>query len=137
MAIKLEALTEHERDAFWSANLQHALKLLATVKDRQVDLNLWCADTECGTIACFGGWCAIDPYFQSLGVSLHKAGRYPVIEDLYLYDFEVSNYLFGEEELFQPRHAYTEFTDSTRDMSDREIAIRRVTQRLRELGAEA
>lgn len=136
MATSLDKLTDHEREVFWINNLQHALKMMANLTDEQVGLNGWCTGTGCGTIACFGGWCALDPFFQSLGVTLHEHHLYPIIDELYLYEFEVAGYLFGDDLLFYARF-HGELSGPNAELSDRAIVLRRITQRLRQLGVEA
>ena len=56
--------------------LQHAIALMERVRDQGLPFNmgLWFADKgnpeDCGTAACFGGWCARDPEFRAAGMGI-------------------------------------------------------------------
>lgn len=69
-------VTQKQRD-----NALHARDVLwPSVPALGVDLNIWSNiehgeeptldSTSCSTLACFGGWCAADPYFKRQGLSL-------------------------------------------------------------------
>lgn len=62
-------------------------------------------EIDCKTIACFGGWVALNPYFQSLGVRSDQYGA-PYMQDI-LHAAQVSGELFGDYNLFN-RRSYEE-----------------------------
>lgn len=88
-------------------------------------------EVDCKTIACFGGWVAVNPYFRSLGVYPDKEGTpcmalaplrrrvggtgVPVSAG------RVSEELFGDYNLFNSRDSYYE-----RSGSDHAVVMRRI-----------
>lgn len=61
--------------------------------------------TNCGTVACFGGWCARWPTFKAQGVRMDKFG-YPEIQDRF--GLSVAAILFGDATLFSPNYGEME-----------------------------
>jgi hypothetical protein len=92
-------------------NVILAQEMWATIPKKNVYLNAWqqakIVDTpSCGTIACFGGWCALYPAFRAKGVYIDPLGGMPMLdkEDNTLVAEEVARELFGDYDLFD--HAY-------------------------------
>lgn len=88
-------------------NAHEALRMWATVPPENVypELSYWRMDRsnappECGTVACFGGWCAWWPEFARQGVKVGAFG-WPTITRREGYG--TAGYLFGAEQLFYPR----------------------------------
>ncbi len=48
--------------------LKRLAEILDAVPPAQFDLGFWYTKTDCGTIACAGGWAALDPGFQADGL---------------------------------------------------------------------
>ena len=66
-------------------------------------LNAWVRDAgqpNCGTVACFGGWCAWWPAFRDQGVVASASSGAPTILGRH---FGVASDLFGNYDLFHPR----------------------------------
>lgn len=58
----------------------------------------------CGAAACFGGWCAVHPYFKRQGVEADSDGA-PIFKgDPMSYFKEVSKFLFGDSEMFEANY---------------------------------
>ena len=55
----------------------------------------------CGTVACFGGWCAWWPSFNAQGVKVSRVGA-PFVED----HLDADGFLFGDSSLFVSRGFY-------------------------------
>ncbi len=108
----------------------------------QIDLSDWgneCTQgsISCGTIACFGGWLPFDDYFKALGVEVSLLYRFPVVRQYDLAEFEVAEYLFGDERLFMWRDTEQTVAEDEGGPSDQEIVLQRIGRRLFELGVEA
>lgn len=84
---------------------------------------------DCGTICCFGGWCAWWPNFRAQGVSVGYEG-YPVFDDgAWPMDEEVvCSHLFGWETLFRMRgnSPIDRNVENEPCMSDHEFVKRRL-----------
>ncbi|VTU32076.1 hypothetical protein H4CHR_02937 [Variovorax sp. PBS-H4] len=131
MAPDIETMTDHEREAFWITNLRAALAMMMLKAEREVSLSTW--GNDCGTLACFGGWLPYDEHFKALGVTTHPFNNAPHIDGVGR-AFDVADYLFGDFDIFDHRTAREHELDW---LSDRDIVIRRITNRMRQLGAEA
>ena len=87
-------------------NLKLAKRKWQEVQPRHVTpgLMFWRWETDCGTLACFGGHLATWPEFQAMGVKVSDAGGRPaydsLTEDLHLEGLDVADHLFGDRELF-------------------------------------
>lgn len=81
------------------------------------------AQADCGTVACFGGWCAHWPNFKAQGVSVGVNGA-PVMQNIN----NVSEKLFGNRILFMQR-LISEEIGKLATLTDHEL----VSHRLREL----
>lgn len=99
------------------ANLRSALRMWATVPEENVlaDLARWRGwprageperfeRPDCGTRACFGGWCAWWPEFRAQGVKTDSDGM-PIIPHRDAGLSSVSTHLFGVSWLFFSRTA--------------------------------
>ncbi len=122
-------------------NAEKALAFFKQLPDRQVRLKTWLTikpdgfkpghsyQYDCGTIACFGGWC---PYlFADQGVISSEDDGYPVIPDGKKLDYSVSKKLFGGNivegnQLFYARSEVLEAGPH----SDREVVIRRLEKHI-------
>lgn len=82
------------------------------------------ADTKatCGTIACFGGWVALYPYFQAQGVFPNPVNGAPMMPPLA--GSEVAEFLFGDADLFRTRGAHR--ADSGFFGTDHELVTNRL-----------
>ncbi len=76
---------------------------------------------SCGTIACFGGWCAWWPYFREQGVSSDGSGM-PITSG-YL---GVAEVLFGDARIFAGRGAYVSDALVPVDTSDHDLVTARL-----------
>lgn len=91
------------------------------------------AQPDCGTVACFGGWCAWWPSFQQQGVTANplRQSRAPwcMGEPVtgWCGEFGVARYLFGDDRLFHWRDAHSADRTFSPYGSDHEL----VTHRLR------
>lgn len=95
------------------ANLLDALNVMwPSVPKKNVYPNLdnWRVDREttpptCGTVACFGGWCAWWPAFKKQGVRVTDGGAPRLMGDGQSFDkpSRVSQRLFGDDGLFACR----------------------------------
>lgn len=85
------------------------------------------APVSCGTVACFGGWCAIWPGFRAQGIEPDPWSGAPQRKERGGCPSGVSEYLFGHSDLFSPRHAC--IFDKIEEGTDHEV----VTKRLRAL----
>lgn len=109
----------------------------------RIDLSDWGHDAchqdgrACGTIACFGGWLPFDDHFKALGVEVNTPYNYPVIRQYDLSEFEVADYLFGDDKLFMWRDNEADRPEEDGGPSDQEIVLQRIGRRLFELGVEA
>lgn len=94
-------VTQQQRD-----NALEALNVMwPSVPSKNVvrGLQTWREDDEgaapdCGTVACFGGWCAWWPTFRRQGVRTNSYGA-PTHRRL----LDVSEFLFGDGDLFNVR----------------------------------
>lgn len=126
--------------------LKDAIEIIGGIPDNQFDLDMWqqngfaknAEEITCNTIACAGGWLALHPKFQALGLKPGLGGI-----PLYVRGDGWFNILFGmyglsrffdipyedAEELFEDR---TEKEDKKYpNESDRQIWIRRATRLLK------
>lgn len=118
-------------------------------KDRIVyDLNDWVdrdvggdpmpevgADPQCGSPACFGGWCTRDPFFAAQGLRRDSDGV-PQLQGRE--GMGCAFILFGDREVFAPlgsNHADQQVLDENPDMDRPEHAV--VENRLRWLLANS
>jgi hypothetical protein len=70
-------------------------------------LNHWREDAKgtpptCGTVACFGGWCAWWPSFMNQGVKAASGGA-PISPSQAAGQRHAEQFLFGDPEMFDPR----------------------------------
>lgn len=126
-----------EQRDFWIKNLREAHRMMSSKSDEQVDFDRWVSQFDyastCGTIACLGGWCTVDPYFRSLGVLANFSGAPYMASPYYKGAWGVARRLFGDEDIF----------DGLRESEirqfgcgrDRDVALHRIETRLAELGA--
>lgn len=114
------------------ANAVEALKVMwpsVPAKNVYPALDLWRRDegdgpVNCGTVACFGGWCAVWPSFQRQGVQPGKWGA-PTSKSKRARATTIAKRLFGTPKIFYARGA-----DSREDVgTDHEV----VTDRLKNL----
>lgn len=54
--------------------LRHLVRVMESVRDRGLPLNMWgwiqeSAEHACGMVCCAGGWAALDPAFNALGLT--------------------------------------------------------------------
>ena len=61
----------------------------------------------CGTVACFGGWCAWWPSFQAQGVQACEHTGAPKLFGKSCSHRDASNELFGTEDMLFPRGTHT------------------------------
>lgn len=61
----------------------------------------------CGTVACFGGWCAWWPSFQAQGVQSCGGTGAPELLGKFASSRHVSNELFGSQDMFFTRGDHT------------------------------
>jgi hypothetical protein len=153
MHIDLATATQFEKVAFWTQNLRTALAMMERITPFQVNLNDWRQETDnedigpgeeapvnlqmdeptCGTIACFGGWCAWEPAFRELGVQAGLDGvpRLPRLPGAWCSAWEVAEYLFGDEALFNS----ATYDEEDAHENHHEIVLARINKRLEGLGA--
>jgi hypothetical protein len=82
------------------------------------------ARPTCGTVACFGGWCAWWPGFRAQGIRPAYGGA--PTSDAGGFSTDASEHLFGDEWLFCCRgHWLIPFHESEQ-ISDHEIVTRRL-----------
>lgn len=57
------------------ARMEHALQVMEKMtpheRRRHFDMSDWVQVTECGTVACLAGHCALDPWFRKHGFSIN------------------------------------------------------------------
>jgi hypothetical protein len=86
-------------------NLKDALVWWKTVPEKSVDLSSWVDDGTppytCNTIACFGGWCAVQPKLVAQGVYPDDEGC-PRTDDE-CWPSAVAKTLFGDSRIFAMR----------------------------------
>lgn len=73
-------LSKEQRIERWQ-NVRRVVKAIADdphARAQHWDMSLWGRVTPCGTVACAGGHCALDPWFNSQGL---KARRRPGSDD--------------------------------------------------------
>lgn len=96
---------------------------------------------NCGTIACFGGWCSVMPEFVALGVSSDPmyGGAPRIKKGLHKDDLGVSKFMFGCKDMFAPS---VEFLDSfyceydrtaPKECTDHELVQHRIIQNIKRL----
>lgn len=133
------------RTDFYFHNLLQALAMLDDVEmvagpfGFTQNLMSWkspCPESLCGSAYCFGGWVAIHPHFQSLGIGVRDAfwhspaylhlhgsadrAAFPV----YCNPCWVSEFLFGDPDMF------AEASSGERGVSPVEIIRRRIQHRM-------
>jgi len=103
----------HKRLGWWRAD---------THRHGQVNVNVTSGNTkpDCGTVCCFGGWCAWWPAFQAQGVYADKSG-YPKIAGV---DHNTDFVLFGSGSMFSPRDYHD--ADEGFKGSDHKLVTRRL-----------
>jgi len=52
----------------WTQALRVLRELTPHERREHFDMKYWGKKTECGTAACLGGWCALDPWFRRRGL---------------------------------------------------------------------
>ena len=70
---------------------------------------------HCGTVACFGGWCAIYPPFVAQGVGRCRQDGQPFLLKRGYSTTEVSQHLFGNPNMFRMRGFFVHELDSGTD----------------------
>lgn len=118
-------------------NLRDALVWWPTVPEANVDLSSWRdSDTPpytCNTIACFGGWCAVQPLLVAQGVTPQSWSGAPVMQDDDGYGglgpSGVAIELFGDREMFYARGSHRH---DKRKGSDHAAVTRRIKLALKE-----
>lgn len=80
------------------------------------------AETDCGTVACFGGWCARWPGFVAQGVRLDARGVPETLSGRW--GLGVADELFGESGLFFGRNGIS--VDAGFRGSDHALVTRRL-----------
>lgn len=125
---------EFVRDTMWpSVPPERVIYRLAAFRGRlrNGDCRKYTTDSEqiknidCKTIACFGGWVAINPYFQSLGVYPGSEGE-PCMRGCSR-PSEVSYKLFGDHELF-----YLRENNERGHEHDHKVVMRRIKKLISE-----
>lgn len=117
------------------ANALEALKVMwPSVPDENVyrELAWWRAGAshgapDCGTVACFGGWCAWWPAFQAQGIVAHASGAPSTPSGSGT--FGTSQFLFGQEDMFAPRDGHPADKTAGGDQykgSDHALVLRRL-----------
>lgn len=76
---------------------------------------------DCGSVACFGGWCAWWPSFRAQGVRSNAFGA-PVFRG----DFGASSTLFGSSDLFVPRGSSSSDVHAPYRCTDHELVTYRL-----------
>ena len=85
---------------------------------------------DCGTVACFGGWCALYPKFRDQGVTDSCSGAPMVVEGGRVVGAAaVAHFLFGDASLFEPINASGQHSPHTTRAGSHAI----VTKRLKDL----
>lgn len=125
----------------WLANVESAQIMWASVPELNVSLGSWrqTPDTGapgCGTICCFGGWCAWWPEFMAQGVEATRGGAPCLVTKDQAYtsvqDYTaVSAMLFGEPGMFDTRHGEEWYADpeTGRAANDHSIVADRLQTR--------
>ena len=86
--------------------LEHAITIMERVRDEDQPFNMvdwfgdWNSPYDCGTAACFAGWCARDPVMQKAGLYAHQGlvrfgatdGHF-AISDLFGLSLDAARYL--------------------------------------------
>jgi hypothetical protein len=149
-------MTTHDQRAFWGANLLIARAMMQRIDPDQVNLNDWrdpasvemragvqyeWDEPTCGTIACFGGWCAWEPAFRELGVRSNHHGAPVIDEGCARSGLDVAQYLFGDEAMFCPAMRGDIWpgvedygtTLGVPRVPDHQIVLNRIEKRLKEL----
>lgn len=81
-------------------------------------------EADCGTVACFGGWCAYWPAFRGQGLYIGSEG---IPETRTNYGIGAAAELFGNRQLFGHRGSHAADPQSSNEVTDHEL----VTNRLR------
>jgi len=119
-------------------NTKAAIAFMEALPDESVDLSdyrqtPWVdASRPCGSVACLGGWVAVMPHFQKLGVHPSRTGM-PQMKNAHgevLGALSVSIRLFDNAWLFSARSPAGEWYGGA---SDREVAIHRLKEHLKDL----
>ena len=134
---------------FFINNLRIAREMMLYKEPDEVDLDGWRQDEvfedrtakspSCGSICCFGGWCAWEPAFRALGVRSDSRGAPRLPGDIH-----VSQHLFGVNYMFgiRQRNEGARPGDSHARpnsvfITDKQVVINRIDARLAALGAVA
>jgi hypothetical protein len=111
-------------------NVILAQEMWATVPVENVQLNNWqttdVVDTpNCGTIACFGGWCALYPAFRAKGVYVGPSMGMPEIDNgtRIIIGTGVAQELFGDYDLFSCARGLDSGTDH--EIVSRRLSVQR------------
>lgn len=135
--------------AFWADNLDHLKEFIETLEEDSVNLNVFNetgndgpqkpnVEHTCGSVACIGGWVAVMPHFKKMGIKRDKEDGSPMIKRPKKHGYDTydngssnaSEMLFGVKDMFHGRSDKEE-RGRMADMSDREIALKRIKKRLR------
>lgn len=133
---------------FFARNLIAARALIKSVPRTQVDLDAYVSTEEkpvaiseqaihkCGAVACLGGWVAVAPYFQALGVSPGAFGE-PILKPLGIDSVgDVAKFLFGDSDMFNDRNGHELDAKVKGAASDKKVATHRLNRRLKQLAKE-
>lgn len=118
--MKRYQITQRQMD-----NLHEALKMWDTIPEQNVayKLGYWRSggpslpprytEPTCGTVACFGGWCAWWPAFREQGVRANDSGAPQICNDkgTEVAGYDVARVLFGHSTLFVPIGAFLMFDE--------------------------
>ena len=90
--------------------LEHAITIMERVRDEDQPFNMvdwfgdWNSPYDCGTAACFAGWCARDPVMQKAGLYAHQGvvrfgatGGHLAISDLFGLSLDAARYLVSPD----------------------------------------
>jgi hypothetical protein len=106
------------------ANTKYALEVMwPAIKPENVSgcLQMW--RTVCGTAACFGGHCAVDPQFMKQGV--YESGGVPTHVD-YDTPAAIAWMLFGDRNMFGPRGQFPYLREDALALTDHKLVTRRL-----------
>jgi hypothetical protein len=106
----------------WLANLAAAQAMMEKLPEEKLNLRSFrdpfgvegestnfSKPPECGTICCFGGWCAWEPASMALGVRAEPSLGCPELD--FDVNASVSMFLFGDGEMFHARGGPDDRTD--------------------------
>lgn len=131
----------------WLANLAIARTMMEKLPPEKVNLKSFRDPDEvegedadyslpptCGTICCFGGWCAWEPAFMAQGIFAEGSMGVPVLARDE--NESVPRYLFGDYTLFFSRSVLDELDGAPYDCTDRDVVLRRIDARIAKIRAE-